>query len=167
MAVVVDSTMLLLMVDPDARSTRVPHGRERIDHLLQRLSQERVRILIPAPALAEILVRQGPGAAEFLDILQKSRWLRVAPFDERAAIECAALLTENFSRRRRTKSGGSRHELKFDQQILAIARVAQASCIYTDDRRLRQQATLLQIDTNSLADLPLPPDSRQVKMELE
>ena len=56
------------------------------------------------------------------------------PFETRAAIE-VALMTRN------AKSGGDKKggldapwaKVKFDRQIVAIAKVVQASAIYTDD----------------------------------
>ena len=53
------------------------------------------------------------------------------------------------------------------RQIVAIARVAQASMIYTDDDNLVATAKSLGIPTQGLADLPLPPESAQAQLPFE
>jgi hypothetical protein len=69
-----------------------------------------------------------------LDILRRSSVMRVEPFGDVAAAECARLL-----RHRRAKgplgngSPGSRQLIKFDLQIVAIASVVRASLIYSSD----------------------------------
>ena len=67
--VVIDSTNLLLMLRPD---TPVPHGpdgpvdrpKERIEYLVQRLSRDKSKIIIPTPVLSEALVKAGMPRSE-------------------------------------------------------------------------------------------------------
>ncbi len=58
-------------------------------------------------------------------------------------------------------------KVKFDRQIVAIARVLQASIIYTDDENLAATASAVGISTLGLADLPLPPETAQGQLPFE
>lgn len=58
-------------------------------------------------------------------------------------------------------------KLKFDQQIVAIARVHQATIIYSDDRDIRAIATRLGLEVIGIADLELPPNAAQFNLELD
>lgn len=61
--VVIDSTFLLLILRPDTPippgrgGTLVESPRERIAYLIQQFDKTREKIIIPAPALTEALVR--------------------------------------------------------------------------------------------------------------
>jgi hypothetical protein len=68
------------------------------------------------------------------------------------------------------KKGGSNEpwaKVKFDRQIVAIARVLQATTIYTDDENLAATANTVGISTLGLADLPLPPETAQGQLPFE
>ena len=63
--VVFDATILLAFLQSDCPPPRHPETnepidsfRERIDYLIQRLDKDKEKIIIPSPALSEILVRQ-------------------------------------------------------------------------------------------------------------
>ena len=56
--------------------------------------------------------------------------------------------------------------MKFDHQIVAIARVARATTIYTDDDGLQKLAISLAIKAQGVASLPLPPEDPQTKLDL-
>lgn len=58
-------------------------------------------------------------------------------------------------------------KIKYDRQIAAIARVRQASAIYTDDNGLAQTAERLGIHVVRLVDLPLPAEKAQGELPLE
>jgi len=63
--VVFDATMLLLLLRPnsgrprDSAGNPVSQVEERIAHLVQRLERMRTRIIVPTPALSEVLVHAG------------------------------------------------------------------------------------------------------------
>ena len=69
---VFDATTLLLFLEPDARAPLDPATNEpltdakaRIDHLIETLEKQREAIVIPTPALSEVLVHAneaGPGS---------------------------------------------------------------------------------------------------------
>jgi len=104
--VVFDATALLLFLDPDAKppldpTTGSPTARckERIDHLTSVLDARKDKIVIPTPVLSEVLVRAGDAGPEYLDILNRVACFRIAPFDQRAAVEVAAMTSKRRSAR--------------------------------------------------------------------
>ena len=58
-------------------------------------------------------------------------------------------------------------KIKFDRQIIAIARVTGASTIYTNDDQLALHANEIGISSIKLADLPEPPKLPQIEMKLD
>ncbi len=95
--VVIDATTLFLMLRPGTPVPAGPDGapvdkpRERIEHLIKTLEKEMTKIIIPAPALNETLVRAGTTACQkIVDELQKQLVFRMESFVLRAAIEVAA-----------------------------------------------------------------------------
>ena len=101
---VFDATVLLPVLwsevppptDP-ATGQPVIFFRERINQLIQNLQKRRTRVIIPTPALSEILVRAGPAAADYLDQLTASNAFRIEPFDERTAAEVAVMTSNALS----------------------------------------------------------------------
>lgn len=55
--------------------------------------------------------------------------------------------------------------MKYDRQIVAIARVLQAPVIYSDDQGIRAIAKEAGITVVGIADLPLPPKIAQRELE--
>jgi hypothetical protein len=81
----------------------------------------------------------------------------VKPFDEMAAIELAALELED--RKSGDKRGGVSapwNKVKFDRQIVVIAKTNGAKRIYSDDEHVRAFAAKLGIETVSSWELQLP-----------
>jgi len=172
--VVIDATNLLLMLRPDTPVPAGPDGlpiqkpKERIEYLVQQLSKAKTQIIIPTPALSEALVRAGAAASQqIVDHLQRYSVFRIEPFDTRAAIEVAAMTrTALDSGKKRGPSSSTWAKVKYDRQIVAIAKVAGATTIYSDDGDVATLAKAAKINVVGLADLPLPPEDAQLKMEL-
>ena len=128
---VIDATNLLLMLRPGTHVPAGPDGvpvdkpKERIEFLISKLDKEKAKIIIPTPALSEALVRAGPAAAqEIIEKLQKYSVFKIEPFDTRAAIEVAAMTRKALDGgNKRGKSGATWAKVKYDRQIVAIARV--------------------------------------------
>ncbi len=57
-------------------------------------------------------------------------------------------------------------KIKYDRQIVAIAKLAQADTIYTDDEGLRGFAEAQGLRVIKLAELPLPAKRAQFEMDL-
>jgi hypothetical protein len=170
--VVIDATNLLLMLRPD---TPVPAGtsgvpldrpRERIEYLVQQLDKAKTKIIIPTPALSEALVRAGAVATQqIVEQLQKSSVFTIESFDTRAAIEVAAMSREALdSGKKRGKSTSPWAKVKYDRQIVAIAKVNGATTIYSDDGDIKTLGKQAKISVISLAELSLPPPDAQLDL---
>ncbi len=130
--VVFDAPILMLYLDeslepPKDHATGDPirKARERVEYLIQRLSDDNQKVVIPTPALSEVLVYAGPAQAEWLGHLNSRSCFRIAGFDQRAAIEAAIAIREAIAAG--DKKGGntdaSWQKCKIDRQIVAIAKV--------------------------------------------
>ncbi len=62
---------------------------------------------------------------------------------------------------------GTWAKVKFDRQIVAIAKVEGANVIYSDDRNVQTFAAGVGISVVKVADLPLPPEDPQAPLPLE
>lgn len=87
-----------------------------------------------------------------------------------AAVEVAAMF-QDLLRRGDLKVDAvtenvSRSKVKFDHQIVAIAKVQGASIIYSDDRDVAQYGKRSGIAVVRTAELPLPPGDPQTAMDL-
>jgi hypothetical protein len=90
------------------------------------------------------------------------------PFDSLAAIEAAVLTRAAIDAgNKRSGSESAWAKIKFDRQIIAIAKVARATAIYSDDADVRAIATAEDIAVIGLAELPVPPQSLQIELPLE
>lgn len=173
--VVIDATMLMLLVRPGTPAPAGPNGlpiekpTERIELLVEKLQRARAKLIIPAPALSEVLVRAGPLASQqIVEYLNKYAVFRIEPFDTKAAIELAAITRAAISGKgKRGDSAATWAKLKYDRQIVAIAKVCGATEIYSDDADMVGIAKGVGIKVIGLADLPLPEEERQGKLQLE
>jgi predicted nucleic acid-binding protein len=166
---------MLLLLRPgtkapaDANGVPIEKPKERIERLMQRLQKERVKIVVPTPALSETLVRAGTEASiQIVEYINKYAVFRVEPFDERAAIELAIMSREALGAK--GKRGGSTAvwaKVKFDCQIIAIAKVVGATEIYSDDGDIATLAKQANMKPVGLADLPLPAEDAQFNLNLE
>jgi hypothetical protein len=168
--VVIDATTLLLMLRP---GTPVPGGRggvaidrpkERIEYLVQQLDKAKTKIIIPTPALGEALVRAGAEASQqIVEYLQRYSVFSIESFDTRASIEVAAMSREaNANGNKRGASDATWAKVKYDRQIVAIAKVHSATTIYSDDGDIETLGKRAKINVVGLAALPLPPQKAQL-----
>lgn len=165
--VVFDANFLIYFLDP-----RLKEGagkNPRVDHLVAEIDKERDRIIVPTPALSELLVGAGDAAPAYLDTINRSRFFRVEPFGERAAVEAAAMTREALHKGNKfspsTKSDWAK--VKFDRQIVAIAKVVGATAIYSQDEDVAAHAKEVGIKAVHIQDLPDPPTPPQIEMELD
>jgi hypothetical protein len=158
--------------------TPVPNGadglpiekpKERIEYLVSQLDKAKTKIIIPTPALGEALVRAGAEPTQkIVEHLQKYSVFSIEPFDTRAAIEVAAMSREALAKgRKKGKSDATWAKVKYDRQIVAIAKVHGTQTIYSDDSDIRTLGVRAKINVVSLADLPLPPQKAQMELGLE
>lgn len=176
MAVVFDATFLMPTLRPEvgfpvdsATGKPVEKAKERLEYLLDGLEKSATKILVPTPALSEILVRAGINASQkIVETLDKSRVFKIETFDTLAAIEVAAMT-------RSALDGGDKKagidapwaKVKYDRQIVAIAKVRGATAIYSDDEDVAKLGLLIGIPVVRFADLELPPEDPQTSMVFE
>lgn len=173
-----DASMLILLFDAEAGAPIDPatdqpvtHCQDRVRYLLNALAKVKgARIIVPAPALAEFLVRTKPKSApDYISQIQRIRGCRIAPFAERAAIEFSEMQRVVLREHRRParREIETRAKAKFDQQIVAIAKVEGATTIYSDDHGLGSFARRFEIETIGVGRLPLSPEAKQGDLFLE
>lgn len=172
--VILDATTLILLIEPSARPPKDPATgkplekcKERVEYLLQTLSGANVRVLVPTPVLAEVLVRAGSAKNQYLQEFTTNAAFKPAPFDERAAVELSMILDGVVKARRALTKVETWAKVKFDRQIVAIAKVHAVKMIYTDDEGLAKCAKANGIETKHTWELPLPPVEAQQELGLE
>jgi predicted nucleic acid-binding protein len=164
-AVVFDTSLLLLAVHPEANPPNDPetdkpleYARQRVDYLIRTISKKKTTVIIPSPVLCELLFRSGKAVNEYVKKLHRSPFL-IVPFETRAAIECAQSLRKYGIRS--SDKVSPRAKIKFDRQIVAIAQVANAETIYSDDEDIFKYGKQVDIKVVRSFELELDPDDRQ------
>lgn len=162
MAVVFDAGILIKLLDPRTSEAE----RDKLSYLVSTLQKNKVKIIIPTPALSEFYVKADPSV---LDAFQGKSAFLITPFDEKSAIECALSVRE--AKQSGNKKGAQKDipwaKVKFDHQIVAIAKAHRAEKIYSEDRGLRAFADAQGIEALAIADLPDNPASAQRKLDLD
>jgi len=159
--VLFDAGILIKLLD-----ARTPDSqREKLDYLIATLQKTKTKILIPTPALAEFYVKANPEVVA--NFKGKSAFL-IASFDEKAALECSISVADAIRShdKRAAQPDAPWQKIKFDHQIVAIAKCNGATTIYSEDAGLRKFAELLGLKTLSVDDLPENPASAQQKLDL-
>ncbi|HEV2800981.1 MAG TPA: hypothetical protein VGW12_10815 [Pyrinomonadaceae bacterium] len=168
--IAVDNTFLTLMLHPSAKppldpSTKSPldHVDERIALLIETWDKDRETIIIPTPVLSEFLILAGNDGPKYLAEIDKKNSFHIEGFDTRAAIELATV--ESAMRSTRGKNADKREgvqgtwaKIKFDRQIVAIAKVNGVTRIYSDDEGVEKFAKRCGIDVVRTWELPVPPE---------
>lgn len=169
MIVVIDTSVLLALLNPAIRLPADPEtgqpitrSTERIAYLIQRL--EKSSLLVPTPVLAEILARAKEATQGYIDTLKSQKVISIAAFDQRAAIEAGLLLGDALAAV--VPDNQDKRAMKFDIQILAIAKVNGADQIISTDDKLLRRAERLGITAIHLSQLPLPPSPPQLALAL-
>jgi predicted nucleic acid-binding protein len=165
MSVVFDASVLIPFFDQNADVALDPETNEQVDkvqerlrYLVQSLDEAGENIVVPTPALSELLVGFGGASDGPIGTLTREKAFRVVTFDIKAAVE-AALMQGNSTAvgRLRQATERNRHQMKFDLLIVAIAKAEGAHTIYSDDKGMPKIAGR-DIQVTPLARLPLPPE---------
>jgi predicted nucleic acid-binding protein len=156
MKVAFDSSFLTLLFNPKSGAS-VNRAAERVEGLIEKLSDKKDKIVIPTPALAEILVGLSRTGPTYIERLKEFSCFQVRPFDERAAVEFSVVIrSRSRSGQTRTKKAVALSKIKFDQQIVAVAKVQGVKAVYSDDKQVRSFAKECGMDAFGLADVPIP-----------
>jgi predicted nucleic acid-binding protein len=166
--VAVDNTFLSLLLHPKAKppldpSTNKPLTRleDRLDLLIEDLELANDEILIPTPVLSEFLILADKDGPRYLSEIGASHLFRIVDFDTKAAIELAHMNLEIRQRRskrvnKRADSQAAWAKIQFDRQVVAIAKVNEATVIYSDDEDVEKFAAHHLITVVKTWQLPLP-----------
>ena len=99
--------------------------------------------------------------------IQKASVFRIGAFDTLAAIEVAVMAREAINAGdKKAGASGTWAKIKYDRQIVAIAKVHHAPIIYADDENLRKFSEAQNIKAICLADIALPDEIAQGELDL-
>ena len=161
--VVFDATMMMLALWPDAPTPKDPVTQQPIDFASERvqlvvssLEKNKTKIIIPAPALSEVLVRAGKAGPKIVSAIQRSSAFRIEDFGAAAAVEVAMMTRYALDSGSKRDGDGTWAKIKYDRQIAAIAKVSGAKVIYSDDKNVRSFCERADISVIGLASCPLP-----------
>jgi hypothetical protein len=172
--VLLDATAFSLLVNPHANSPKDPatgqpvsNAGKRFQFLKDEIEKSGNTILIPTPALSEVLVSIGDAGPKVIELLNSSARFKIADFDQRAAVELAAM-TRDAIRTGDKKSGSTEpwQKVKLDRQIIAIACVNQVERIYSDDLSVKHFAEKIGMKVIQTWEIPLPPEDPQGTLSL-
>ena len=173
--VVMDATVLLYVFNDKASPPTDPQtGKpieccaERVNFLLKTLEASKTKVVIPTPALSEVLVHASAAGPAYLAQLERLRFIKIANFDKLAAVEAAEIQRGLIASSGSIKltANSPRAKAKFDTQIVAIAKVEQATTIYSDDEGIQKLGKRLGMMVIGIARLPLPPEDPQGSLPL-
>jgi hypothetical protein len=157
-----DNTILSILLFPDAevheRSEPKPVERahERVNALVQEIADAGEQVLVPSPALAEVLAPDCD-MEEVLSTLRGSAYIRIGDFDQRAAVELAVRLRAAYTAgdiREGLKT--TKSKMKFDRQIVAIALTNGARVLYSDDDGVKKFGEGSGLKVKRTSDLLIP-----------
>jgi hypothetical protein len=151
-----DTTFLTLMLVPGARH-EISDAKERIEFLISDIHGSREKVIIPTPALSEVLIKSGQARDQIINLLTKSDKFLVAPFDTLCALELSLMVDAAFARKdKRDGAPGTWVKVKFDRQIVSIAKVFGARAIYSEDGDLRAIAVRNDLPCYGVSDIKIP-----------
>lgn len=168
-----DNTFLTLMLDrssfvrPDP-NTGIPtkYAHEKLMSLIDRLSKDRETLIIPAPAIAEVMCRVRP-AELVISELNRYSCIEPYPFDQKCAVTLSDMMCGQSGR---LKEINERHRIgkqriKVDLQIVAVAVTYGADVLYTDDDGQTAFAELFGLNVMHTWNLQISPERAQIHMD--
>lgn len=161
--VVFDAGILIKLLDPRTQDAE----RDKLDYLVSTLQKNKIKILIPTPALSEFYVKADPA---IVSELKGKSALAIVSFDEKAAIECAISVSaalQSKAGKKGAQKDSPWQKVKFDHQIVAICKSNACQILYSEDINLRKFAKDQGITAYSVADLPENPASAQRTLDLQ
>jgi predicted nucleic acid-binding protein len=153
-AVVFDATYLVPLLD--SRVIGLSDD-PRVNYLVETLEKGKTKIIVPTPALSEVLIGAGEAAPKYLEILSRSSRFKIVPFGDRAAVEAADAHRRAIDAGDKKEGADNWAKVKYDRQIMAIAKVENADCIYSNDNDLVRMGQKDGMSVITLAQLPDPP----------
>lgn len=161
--ILIDANFLIACVSPLTSAD----DNARIEHFFTRAEKAKAKIVIPMPAVAEYLVQADIAAIETFHMLERKRFILVAPFDRAAAFECAQL--DRAALGANDKKDGTLapwQKIKIDRQIVATGKAHGATLVISADSGVRNNAMRVGMLAQEIHELELPDSARQTKLEL-
>lgn len=155
MKVAFDASFLVFLFNRKAGAS-AEHAADRVDGLIEELSNKKAKIIIPTPALTETLMAGKHSAQTYIEKLKRYAAFQVRAFDERAAIELAAQHNATKKSNKNRAKQTAWNKIKFDRQIVAIAKVQGASAVYSDDDQVRRFARECGMEGYGLSEVRVP-----------
>lgn len=131
---------------------------------------QRSYVGVPAPALAEFLVKTDAATAAVLMAFERKAALRVLPFDRKAAVQCALLDRAALATGKKRGSANASapwQKIKVDRQVVAIALANNASLIVAQDGDIPSIAADAGVPAATIQSLELPEWAKQGKLAFE
>lgn len=161
MVVAFDADILILVLQPSIDPPEDPGTGRSVEHVSERLElvkdlmERDARVIVPAPALAEVLVVPGTDGAELLKVIEKQAVFQIEPFRAADAVEAAASTRAALDRGDKKSGAGAPWQcIKTDRQIVAVAKRCGVEKLYSNDAGMRKVADDLPIV--SVWQLPVP-----------
>lgn len=151
--------------DPET-GMEVPDPDRRVEALIDMVENSRGAIIIPTPVLAEYLVGIDiKDHQNHLNLIQRQSCFEIASFDEIAAIECAQM--PSLKELKMMLKGDTANKVKFDRQIIAIAKALSVDEVWTHDKGVFNRCKELGIVVKSLANIDPAPVQVLIDMSLD
>lgn len=130
---------------------------KRAEALIDHVESLGGSVLIPTPVLAEFLVGIDKNQHQaYINLIKSQSCFEIVSFDEIAAIECAQMLS--LAELRQMKKTDSAAKVKFDRQIISIAKSTGVKEVWTHDKSVYNRCQTLGITAKSLADIEPSPE---------
>lgn len=170
MRICIDSNYFAVLIDQatgdirDRNNNVIEFARERLLHFIKENTAE---IILPSPVYSELLLISSV-TADLLDkYLGNNGRFITCPYDVRSARILAEVekpeLTKGNKRSDRTETMA---RLKFDRQILSIAKRNNTEVIITSDKGFIKDACRYDLKTMCATEMELPPNIVQPKLNL-
>lgn len=156
--IAVDANFLVALISKETASS----DRLRLDHLIKQIDKNKTKLVIPMPSLAEFLVKADSASVQAVNILEKQRYIVMADFNRASAFEIALIDAAClYKGDKKDSSEEAWQKVKFDRQIVAIAKSNAAQLIITRDKGVQKCATRIGMDWIEISSLEMPPGSDQ------
>lgn len=133
--------------------------RERMEALLAGTG---ANILMPAPVYLEVSLVSGAVPKDVDDFMDESGNFVIAPYDVRAAVINSDNERPTFIK----DANKTRDHIKFDRQIVAIAKSKGADLLVTTDKGVLSDCKRYGVPAKCLSELDLPQKLRQQSLDL-
>lgn len=158
-----DCNFLSILFNERARIPRradgklvVENAQERIDLLVKDISKERSKIILPTPALAEFMLLAQSEWTRYLTLIRRNSIFEIAGFDEAEAAELVQLCLLEGKVKAKGPGAETWAKVKYDRQIVAIAKTKRVEVVYSTDGGVRKLAEKMGIAAKDLVDLKAP-----------